>query len=42
MLRAILEDQLYVITHTERREQIAAHAQALLGAFDRSDRDPLD
>ena len=29
--------------HTaERREQIAEHAQELLGAFDRSDRDPLD
>ncbi len=42
VLRAILEDQLYIITHTERREQIAEHAQELLGAFDRSDRDPLD
>ena len=42
VLRAILEDQLYIITHTDRREQIAEHAQELLGAFDRSDRDPLD
>ena len=42
VLRAIREDALYVITHTERREQIAEHAQDLLAAFDRSARDPLD
>ena len=42
VLRAIREDALYVITHTERREQIAEHAQELLGAFDRSEREPLD
>ncbi len=42
VLRGILEDELYVITHTERREYIAAHTRDLLGAFDRSDRDPLD
>ena len=42
VLRAIREDALYIITHTERREQIAEHAQELLGAFDRSVREPLD
>ena len=42
VLRAIRENQFYVITHPERREAIEADAQELLGAFDRSDRDPLD
>lgn len=42
VLRGIIEDELHIITHTERREQIAEHAQELLGAFDRSNRDPLD
>ena len=42
VLRAIREDALYIITHPERREQIAEHAQELLDAFDRSDRDPID
>lgn len=42
VLRGILEDALYIITHTERREYIAEHTQHLLGAFDRSARDPLD
>ena len=42
VLRAIREDALYIITHTERREQIEEHAQELLGAFDRSEREPLD
>ena len=42
VLRAIREDALYIITHTERREQIEAAAGELLGAFDRSGREPLD
>ncbi len=42
VLRAIREDALYIITHTERREQIEAAAGELLDAFDRSDRDPID
>ena len=42
VLRAIREDALYIITHTERREQIEAAAGELLGAFDRSEREPLD
>ena len=41
VLRAIREDALYVITHTECREEIAEHAHELLGAFDRSAREPL-
>ena len=42
VLRAIREDALYIITHTERREQIEEASGELLGAFDRSEREPLD
>ena len=42
VLRAIREDALYIITHTERREQIEEASGELLGAFDRSGREPLD
>ena len=42
VLRAIRENQFYVITHPERREVIEADARELLDAFDRADRDPLD
>ena len=42
VLRAIREDQFYVITHTDRREAIEADVRELLDAFDRADRDPLD
>ena len=42
MLRAIREDQFYVITHTDRRDAIEADVRELLDAFDLADRDPLD
>ena len=42
VLRAIREDALYIITHTERREQIEEASGELLGSFDRSGREPLD
>ena len=42
VLRAIRENEFYVITHPERREVIEADARELLDAFDRRDRDPLD
>ncbi|MYI82440.1 MAG: SDR family NAD(P)-dependent oxidoreductase, partial [Chloroflexi bacterium] len=42
VLRAIREDQFYVITHTEGRAVIDADAREVLDAFDRADRDPLD
>ena len=42
VLRAIRKDALYIITHTERREQIEEASGELLGAFDRSEREPLD
>ncbi|MYB41750.1 MAG: SDR family NAD(P)-dependent oxidoreductase [Chloroflexi bacterium] len=42
VLRAIREDQFYVITHTEGRAVIEADAREVLDAFDRADRDPLD
>ncbi len=42
VLRAIRENQFYVITHTDRRDVIEADVRELLDAFDRSDRDPLD
>ena len=42
VLRAIREDALYIITHAERREQIEEASGELLGAFDRSGREPLD
>jgi len=42
VLRAIREDEFYIITHTDRRHVIESEARELLDAFDRSDRDPLD
>ena len=42
VLRAIREDEFYIITHTDRRHVIESEARELLEAFDRSDRDPLD
>ncbi len=42
VLRAIREDEFYVITHTEGRAVIEADAREVLDAFDRADSDPLD
>ena len=42
VLRAIREDEFFVITHTDGRAIIEADAREVLEAFDRADRDPLD